>query len=100
MLSFDDSTIVRNDPEVFGLRTLLDDDALTEFATESLSVPDLVEAHCEYVRYKPRQNCLAKFRIRDSRGITTDYYAIAYRALDCAKISKARQAIITPNLGM
>ena len=95
MLSPDDADLVRRDPSIPGLDVLLDNDALASFAAESLLVPNVVEACSEYVRYKPRQNCLARFRVFSSERVH-DFYAIAYRPVDQAKLSKARGATVIP----
>jgi aminoglycoside phosphotransferase (APT) family kinase protein len=96
MLSPHDAQLVRGDCDVVGLGILLDNEALTNYAAEFLSLPDVVEARCEYVRYKPGQNCLARFRVFDSHGEENDFYAIAYRAVDAAKLRKTRQATVIP----
>src|SRR5262245_24270195 len=100
MLSPQDAHIVRDDSEIVGLRILLDDDALAEFAAESLALSNVVEARCDYVRYKPKRNCLARFRVLVSGGQADDFYAIAYRVTDRAKIEKAPPAIVTRDLGI
>ena len=57
------------------LRILLDDDALAEFAGQFLSSSHVREARCEYLRYKPKQNCLARFRVFSADGRASDFYA-------------------------
>src|SRR5262245_44651897 len=97
MLSPHDAEIVNRDHDIPGLHILLDDEALALFVAEFLSLAEGVRAECDYLRYKPGQNCLARFQVLGSAH-PQRFYAIAYRPADLVKVQKAHGAIISTDM--
>jgi aminoglycoside phosphotransferase (APT) family kinase protein len=97
MLALHDAQIVDRDPDIRGLRILLDDESLAMFAAKFLSTAKVERAECDYLRYKPGQNCLARFRVLGS-GQPQHFYAVAYRPSDLVKVQKVRGAFTSTEL--
>lgn len=97
MLSPPDADLVRLDPALPGLATLLDPDAFVTALRSSLSEADLGTAQSTYVRYKPGMNCLVAYRLKVA-GATVELYAKAYRPNAEVKLRKARGRSSIPGL--
>ncbi len=94
MLATADADLVRRDPAIVGLATLLDPDRLLAALRRALPDADLQRVTSSYVRYKPGTSCLVGIRL-EAACTVVDSYAIAYRAGARDKLSKARNAAIT-----
>jgi hypothetical protein len=77
MLSHADAALVSRDPELPGLATILDTEALAR-AFERETGKSMDEATLYYLRYKPHTNCLGAYRVSIG-GEWTSLYAKAYR---------------------
>lgn len=89
MLSPADAGLVRRDPALPGLSTLLDVDAFCAALRRHL--PGLVEhqATLRYLRYKPGMNCVAAYRLSGA-GAKTDLYAKAHGPDAPVKLDKVQ----------
>ena len=65
MLSSADAELAARDPEVPGLATLLDPEALTDRLHRSLGRADFEVGPVQYVKYQPGKNCLAGYELRN-----------------------------------
>ena len=92
MLSPHDAQVVRRDPALPGLATLLDPAAFLAALGARLPNAELRRAVSNYVRYKPGTSCLAAYRIESAGGEAVDAYAKAYRPDDQAKVRKRLDA--------
>ena len=92
MLSPHDAQVVRRDPALPGLATLLDPGAFLAALRARLPGVDLRGAANHYVRYKPGTSCLAAYRIASAGDEALDAYAKAYRPDDRAKVRKRLDA--------
>lgn len=77
MLSTADTEVVRRDPYLPGLATLLDGEAMTERLRRLMPATSGLQASPTYVRYKPGTSCLVAYEVRRD-GRTEDFYAKAY----------------------
>ncbi len=68
MLHPADAEIVRRDPSLPALATLLDDERLSAILRQSAQGARIREARVEYLRYKPATNCIAGLRLTDAQG--------------------------------
>src|SRR3990172_4956978 len=90
MLSPSDADLVRRDPALAGLATVLDAEALVAALRRSLPEACLGAAEITYLKYKPGTNCLVGYRLEVS-GIAVEAYAKAYRLDVESKLRKARE---------
>ncbi|MFV2069794.1 MAG: phosphotransferase, partial [Pirellulales bacterium] len=88
MASSDDADLIRRDGRLPGLTHLLDPDAMAA-ALRAAGV-DVSWIACDYLRYKPRTNCVAALRWRVARRNGTGY-AKAYPKEAREKITAARR---------
>lgn len=95
MLSSADRNLIERDPDLPGLRTLLDPVAFVAELTGVLPELDSARVQIYYLRYKPGANCLAKFRL-DLNGETIWGYAKTYGSDASAKFTKACQRATVP----
>lgn len=87
-LAPDDRAVVRRDPAVPGLATLLDGERLAGLLAAHLPHLGLQGARVGYLRYKPGTNCLAACELETAEGPVTAY-AKAFRVGDARKLAKA-----------
>ncbi len=90
MLSTADADLVRRDPAIVALGTLLDPDRLLSTLRRALPEADLQGITVRYVRYKPGTSCLIAFQIL-AAGALVDAYAVGYRTDERPKLEKARR---------
>ena len=90
MLSSADRDLVRRDPALPGLRTLLDPEAFVAELAGVLPEAGAAQVNIYYLRYKPGSNCLAKFQM-ELNGETIWGYAKTYGSDASAKFTKACQ---------
>jgi hypothetical protein len=95
MLSSADAALVRRDPALPGLATVLDPDALVAALSRLLPAADLGPARSTYVRYKSGANCLVAYRI-ELAGVEVDVHAKAHRPDAEDKLRKARERPARP----
>ena len=74
-----DIDLVRRDPVITGLETLLDADAFATALDTALPNVSVRAAQATYVRYKPNTNCLVAYQVKTDRG-SVPVYARAYSA--------------------
>lgn len=82
MLSNADAALVRRDPAIAGLATLLDADAFAAALQAALPAAGVRAATATYVRYKPGVNCLVAYELTTAHGLRRAYaraYAAALR---------------------
>jgi len=77
MLSDSDAELVRNDPDIPGLRLLLDADAFGKKVAQHWPQLQLTRIEALQVRYEKSQQCLAAFRLY-SKDTVIRVYAKAY----------------------
>lgn len=77
MLSTSDAGVVRRDPHLPGLSTLLDGEMMTQRLRRLIPATSDLQASPTYVRYKPGTSCLVAYEVRQD-GRTEDFYAKAY----------------------
>ncbi len=90
MLSPADADLVKRDPALPGLVTLLDPEAFVETLRPHLAGFDLRCARLSYVRYKPGMNCLARYQLVVD-GIELYAYAKAHGPDAPIKLDKTRE---------
>jgi aminoglycoside phosphotransferase (APT) family kinase protein len=95
MLSPAHADLIRRDPIIPGLATLLDADAFVELLRRQLPETDLRAAQITSVKYKPGTNCLVGYRAYVGDA-ATDVYAKAYRLDAHANLQKARERKSVP----
>ncbi len=99
MLSAEDRHVVAHEPELPGLRVVLDPDVFAELLTPELADARIESARVVYLRYKPRTSCLGAYRMW-VRGRAVDVYAKALRPVDAHRLgkpdSKLRPSAIGP----
>src|SRR4051794_11653701 len=91
MLSPPEADLVRRDPALPGLATLLDPEAFATALRPRLPSEELMAARRDYVRYKPGMSCLVAYRVETARGVV-DVSARAVRPDADDKLRKARGA--------
>jgi aminoglycoside phosphotransferase (APT) family kinase protein len=79
MLSPLESDLVRRDPELPGLATMLDPDAFAAALVPFLPGAGAATARLTYSRYKPRESCVVAYQL-EVAGVTVDAYAKAHRS--------------------
>lgn len=84
-----DADLVRRDPAIPGLATVLNPDAFVAALRPFVPEADLSTAQITYVKYKPGTNCLVGYRLA-LEGTTVEAYAKAYRPEFQAKLQKVR----------
>lgn len=85
-----DADLVRRDPAIPGLATILDADAFVFALRSSLPALDLGSARSTYVRYKPGTNCLIAYQL-EVAGVVEPVYAKAFAPGAAGKLRKARE---------
>lgn len=94
MLNPHDKSIVAADPELPGLRAILDDEAaLVLFAKHVPGLQPTV-ARCSYLRYKPHTSCLAAFTVETCESRQTFHLAV-YRTDAIEKLAKTGRSNLT-----
>jgi len=78
MLSPLESDLVRRDPALPGLATILDDDAFANALVPFLPGACAGTARLTYARYKPAESCVVAYQL-EVDGVTVDAYAKAHR---------------------
>jgi hypothetical protein len=94
MLAPPDLDLVRRDPALPGLATLLDADAFLDALRDSAPVA-VLGARITYVRYKPGMNCVAAYRLETAAGPLLAYGKAHGPDAD-VKIAKACQRAADP----
>src|SRR5262245_8028904 len=84
MLSSAEADLARRDPEVPGLATVLDADALVAALRRAAPQADLRGAQITYASYKPRHACRVACRLNVG-GVETDLGVRACRREDMAR---------------
>ncbi len=90
VLSPHDADLVRRDPALPGLATILDPAAVVAVLRQSQPEADLGTARITYVRYKPGTNCLAAYQLKVA-GVIVDLYAKAYGPEAEVKLRNSRK---------
>ncbi len=90
-LSPADTDIVRRDPQVPGIATVLDPEAFAAALEKKLPNVELEFVKPTYVRYKPETSCLVSYALRSSGGVTARVYAKAHGPDAGIKLRKARE---------
>src|SRR4051812_14947017 len=101
MLSPDDQRLVDLDPELPGLRPLLDDadDTITRAIARTWPTLDVSRVRANYVRYKPRTSCIVGYEFTTGAGPRFGY-ARAHRAGFSEKLRVERdEAVALDDLG-
>ena len=89
MLSTHDADLVRRDPAIPGLATLLDPEAFCR-AISATSGVEITEAWPSYIRYKPGMNCLVAYEL-EINGQRVAAYAKGHRADASDQLKKAHE---------
>jgi len=92
-----DRDLIRRDPALPGLATLLDPEAFAAALAPHLSGAEPVTAHGGYIRYKPGTNCLASYQL-ETMEATVRVYAKAHGPDSAEKLQKARHKPGVPGL--
>lgn len=95
MLSAGDQALVARDREIPGLCTLLDPERLADLLQAVGEFEGPLQLECNYIRYKPGVNCIARFRI-ESTHPPTWAYAKAFASHTDDKIAKAQALEVRP----
>ncbi len=90
MLSPDDARIVAREPEIPGMRLVLDREALGETLARAVPSVRLEALEIQYVRYKPGANCLAAGVLR-VEGSPVWVACKAHRSRSVEKLAKPLQ---------
>src|SRR5215510_713775 len=94
MLSQADSQLVRLDPALPGLGTLLDPEAFVVRLRQSLPSLDLESARMTYLKYRPTSHCLVGYRLQGVQGWELDVSATTYPCRRRRKLAQAREALL------
>ena len=78
LLSPHDSDLIRRDPAIPGLGTLLDSEAFLKALRAALPQAEVSAARPTYARYKPGMNCLVAYDL-EAGGETVSVYAKGHR---------------------
>ncbi len=89
MLSPDDGAIVAREPDLTGLRTLMDPDAFLGWVRARCTGETLLGATAVYARYKARTSCMVLFDVQTTTG-TVPVTAVCYHSQSRDKLAKAR----------
>ena len=99
MLSLLDADFVRRDPEIPGLGLTLDSEALVDRLASYLPNLNFGNAYSNYIRYKPKTNCLVGYQI-EVNGEEIDIHVKALGFDDHGKFKKlAKYPALTGALG-
>jgi aminoglycoside phosphotransferase (APT) family kinase protein len=90
MLSPSDADLIRREPALPGLATLLDTEAFVTALRRSLPEAELGAAQITYIRYKPGMNCLVAYRL-EAAGAPVEVYAKTYGPDAEVQLQNARQ---------
>jgi len=90
MLAPAEADLVRRDPALPGLATLLDPEALVAALRRALPGVECGPAQIGYIKYKPGTNCLAAYKLAVAGG-RVDIHAKAFARGAAQKLGKARQ---------
>jgi aminoglycoside phosphotransferase (APT) family kinase protein len=85
-----DAALIRHDPILVGLATLLDADALVGQLRRASARDDLGAAQLTYVRYRPWENCLAGYQLQVAQ-MMVQVHAMAHRPDARTRFRKARK---------
>jgi hypothetical protein len=91
MLSAADSELVRLDPGLPGLGTLLDPEAFVARLRQSLPSLDLESAKLTYLKYRPTSRCLVGYRLQGVQGWELDVSATTYPSSQRGRLARARK---------
>jgi aminoglycoside phosphotransferase (APT) family kinase protein len=89
MLTPADSDLVRRDPDLPGLGTVLDPEALADRLRRASGRDDLVSGPATYIKYQRGLSCLVGYELRIGQTVIP-IHATAYRADASRKLDKAR----------
>jgi aminoglycoside phosphotransferase (APT) family kinase protein len=95
MLPPAEQDLVRRDLALPGLAILLEEEAFLGVLRQAHPNVDVRAARLNYVRYRPRTNCLAAYSV-DAAGQTVDVYAKAWSREDCGKLVRTEQRHSAP----
>lgn len=90
MLTPADAELVRRDPALPGLATVLDPAAVVDRLAAAGDGPPVVAATATYVRYKPGTSCLVGYELFTEAASILGY-AKAFRPAEPGKLEKARE---------
>jgi aminoglycoside phosphotransferase (APT) family kinase protein len=93
MLSPADAELVRIDPALPGLSTLLDPEAFAARVRRALPYLDVESARLTYLQYRPGTSCLVGYRLQGDQGWELDVAATCYRSNERKKLTRAREAV-------
>ncbi|MHC4415976.1 MAG: aminoglycoside phosphotransferase family protein [Planctomycetota bacterium] len=96
MLCQADASLVRRDPLIPGLGTLLDPEAFAESLRRAYPGAGVTTAEPRYVRYKPGTSCLVGYWVAGRAG-SMDVYARAHSTNVSQKMEKAAQRESVPS---
>lgn len=94
MLSPHDTPLVRGDPSLPGLATLLDPEAFGTVLSQIAAAADLGSVRPIYARYKPGTSCLVTYQIEVANSLH-DVHAMAYRP---QAIEKRQKPLLRTNV--
>jgi Ser/Thr protein kinase RdoA (MazF antagonist) len=94
MLSHADSELVRLDPALPGLGTLLDPEAFMVRLRQQLPALDLESARMTYLKYRPASRCLVGYRLQGVQGWELDVSATAYPCRGRRRLTQTREMIM------
>jgi tRNA A-37 threonylcarbamoyl transferase component Bud32 len=89
MLSAADSDLVRRDPDVPGLATVLSPEEFAACLRRTLGRVDIDVSPALYIKYQPGKNCLAGFQLKIDTYVVP-VHATAYRLDALHKLERAR----------
>lgn len=98
MLSAPDADLVRRDPGLVGLGTLLDPEAFVAALGRAAPGAALGPAQISYIRYKPGTNCLVGYRL-EVEGKVVDAHAKTFLPADRASFRKTAARSTTQGPG-
>src|SRR5258708_7929615 len=93
MLSAADAELVRIDPDLPGLGTVLDPEAFVARLRQSLPKLDLEAARLTYLKYRPSSRCVVGYRIQGVQGWEMDVSATTYPCGRGEKLARARERV-------
>jgi phosphotransferase family enzyme len=94
MLSAADAALVRLDPILPGLGTVLDPEAFAARLHESLPYLDVESAQMNYLKYNPGSRCVVGYRLQGGQGWDLDTTVTAYRWSDRKPLTDARERVL------
>lgn len=93
MLSQADSELVRLDPALPGLSTVLDPETFVARLQQSLPSLGLESARMTYLKYRPASRCLVGYRLQGVQGWEVDISATTYPYSRRRRLSQAHEAV-------